>query len=150
MTGSGQAWIPDLGDEHDAHFGDFDDKSKIRENAIIFSTSLLGAKIQFFQMIPCDVTACWRDYKKTVLGSQSSSVLIDWNGLWSFVCSASWKASEPSAIESAVSVIISDLLTVYVAKSESAVTVITSELLSVSVANLYKSYCSCFLYFVFF
>ncbi|GBM80121.1 hypothetical protein AVEN_186363-1 [Araneus ventricosus] len=76
MTGSGQACIPDLVD----HFGD---KLKIPENAIIFSISLLGADIQIFQMTPCDVTACRGDYKRTVLGSQSSSsVLIDWDRLW--------------------------------------------------------------------
>ncbi|GBM51121.1 hypothetical protein AVEN_244172-1 [Araneus ventricosus] len=56
--------------------------------------------------------------------------------LWSFVCSASWKAGELRAIESAVTVIISDFLTVCVAKSESAVTVIISELLSVCDVNL--------------
>ncbi|GBM46744.1 hypothetical protein AVEN_31371-1 [Araneus ventricosus] len=69
--------------------------------------------------------------------------------LWSFVCSASWKAGELSAIESADTVIISDFLTVCVAKSKCAVTFITSELLSVWVSNLYKSYCSCYLCFVF-
>ncbi|GBM63032.1 hypothetical protein AVEN_54712-1 [Araneus ventricosus] len=58
---------------------------------------------------------------------------------------ASWKVGELSAIESAVTVIISNLLTVCVSKSERAVTVITSELLSVCAANLYKSYCSCYL-----
>ncbi|GBN62766.1 hypothetical protein AVEN_76591-1 [Araneus ventricosus] len=57
------------------------------------------------------------------------------------------ESGELSAIESAVTV-ISDLLTVCVAKSESAVTIITSEL-SVCVANLYKSYCSRYLRFVF-
>ncbi|GBN06292.1 hypothetical protein AVEN_184758-1 [Araneus ventricosus] len=46
--------------------------------------------------------------------------------LWSFVCSASWKAVELSAIESAPTIIISDLLTVCVAKSQRAVTVITT------------------------
>ncbi|GBO09863.1 hypothetical protein AVEN_182244-1 [Araneus ventricosus] len=30
-------------------------------------------------MIPCDVTACQGDYKRTGLRSQSSSELIDWN-----------------------------------------------------------------------
>ncbi|GBO01175.1 hypothetical protein AVEN_143819-1 [Araneus ventricosus] len=50
-------------------------------------------------------------------------------GLWSFVCSASWKAGELGAIESAPTVIISDLLTVCVAKSQRVVVVITSELL---------------------
>ncbi|GBN84685.1 hypothetical protein AVEN_93666-1 [Araneus ventricosus] len=53
-------------------------------------------------------------------------------GLWSFVCSTSWKAGELSANIGAFTVIISDLLTVCVARSESAVTVITCEVLSVA------------------
>ncbi|GBO17432.1 hypothetical protein AVEN_42313-1 [Araneus ventricosus] len=61
--------------------------------------------------------------------------------LWGFVCSASWKTGELSSIESAVTVIISDLLTVCVAKSQSAITVMTIELLPVCVVNLYKSSC---------
>ncbi|GBM97390.1 hypothetical protein AVEN_105100-1 [Araneus ventricosus] len=44
MTGSGQAWTPDLGDKS----GDFGDKSKIPETAIIFSLSLLGEEILDF------------------------------------------------------------------------------------------------------
>ncbi|GBM48283.1 hypothetical protein AVEN_98032-1 [Araneus ventricosus] len=99
-------------------------------------------------MIPCDVRTCRGDYKRTVLGSQIRSVLIDWNGLWSSVCFASWEASELSAIGCAITVIISDSLTVCVSRSESALTVIISELLRACVANLYKSFCFC--YFVFF
>ncbi|GBN02192.1 hypothetical protein AVEN_59419-1 [Araneus ventricosus] len=38
-----------------------------------------GSRSRFFLMIPCDTTACPGDYKRTALGSQSSSVLIDWN-----------------------------------------------------------------------
>ncbi|GBL95028.1 hypothetical protein AVEN_187532-1 [Araneus ventricosus] len=38
--------------------------------------------------------------------------------LWSFDCSASWKADELSAIESAVTVIISELPSVCVSRSE--------------------------------
>ncbi|GBL96221.1 hypothetical protein AVEN_118762-1 [Araneus ventricosus] len=50
MTDSNQAWIPDLDD----HFGD---KSKIAENATIFSISLLGEEIyRMYWIIPCDVT----------------------------------------------------------------------------------------------
>ncbi|GBN48297.1 hypothetical protein AVEN_9111-1 [Araneus ventricosus] len=71
------------------------------------------------------------------LGESSSNrlwtlnVLVSWEllwsanafeeTLWSFVCSASWKAGELSAIESAVAVIISKLLSVCVARSVSAV-----------------------------
>ncbi|GBM71019.1 hypothetical protein AVEN_56659-1 [Araneus ventricosus] len=40
--------------------------------------------------------------------------------LWRFVCSASYEVGELSAIESAVIVVISELLTVCVAKSQSA------------------------------
>ncbi|GBO16524.1 hypothetical protein AVEN_88649-1 [Araneus ventricosus] len=93
-------------------------------------------------IIPCDVTTSRASvYKRRANAFEER--------LWSFVCSASWKADELSAIESTVTV-ISDLLTVCVSKSESAVTVITSELLSVCVANLYKSYCSSYLCYVFF
>ncbi|GBN49588.1 hypothetical protein AVEN_142382-1 [Araneus ventricosus] len=68
-----------------------------------------------------------------------------------FVCSASWKAGELSVIESAVTVIISDLLTACVAKSESAVTLITCELLSVALLICTRSIvpvtcATCFLY----
>ncbi|GBO38787.1 hypothetical protein AVEN_26610-1 [Araneus ventricosus] len=62
MTGSGQASTPDLGD----HFGDFGNKSKIPENAIIFSISLLREEIyRMYWMIPCDVTTSRsRAYKR--------------------------------------------------------------------------------------
>ncbi|GBM03413.1 hypothetical protein AVEN_265456-1 [Araneus ventricosus] len=86
----------------------------------------------FLQRFPCDVTPCEEDYKYT-------AVRIDWErlssanafeeSLWSFVCSASWKAGELSVIESAVIVIISELLSVCVARYGSAVTVIASDLL---------------------
>ncbi|GBO03485.1 hypothetical protein AVEN_67647-1 [Araneus ventricosus] len=66
MTGSSQAWTPDLGDK----FGDFGDEMWYLKNAGIFSISLLGPISGFIQMIPCDVTACRGDYKRTVLRSQ--------------------------------------------------------------------------------
>ncbi|GBM39124.1 hypothetical protein AVEN_162643-1 [Araneus ventricosus] len=66
-------------------------------------------------MIPCDVTAYHLDHRDVDRLER----------LWSFVCSASWKASELSAVESDV-------------------TVIASELLSVCVANLYKRRGACF------
>ncbi|GBM42406.1 hypothetical protein AVEN_138757-1 [Araneus ventricosus] len=69
---------------------------------------------------------------------------------WTFVCSASWIAGELNAIDNAVTVIISDLLSVGVARPLSAVTFIASELLSVfCLDNLYKCYCSFCLCFVF-
>ncbi|GBM23930.1 hypothetical protein AVEN_52131-1 [Araneus ventricosus] len=64
---------------------------------------------------------------------------------WIFICSAGWKAGELSAIESAVSVIISELLSVCVARSGSVVTLIVS----VCVDSLYNYYCSSYLCFVF-
>ncbi|GBN39696.1 hypothetical protein AVEN_91597-1 [Araneus ventricosus] len=51
MTGLGQAWTPDLGD-----------KSKIPENEIIFSISLLGPEIRISQEFPCTVTPCHYNY----------------------------------------------------------------------------------------
>ncbi|GBO41333.1 hypothetical protein AVEN_80491-1, partial [Araneus ventricosus] len=43
-----------------------------------------GPRSGFIQTIPCDVSACQGDYKRTVLRLQSSSsVLIDWDRLWS-------------------------------------------------------------------
>ncbi|GBL74575.1 hypothetical protein AVEN_235487-1 [Araneus ventricosus] len=61
-----------------------------------------------------------REYKRTTLGSQGCVDRLE--RFLSFVCSASWKAGELSAVESAV-------------------TVIASELLSVCVVNLYKRLC---------
>ncbi|GBM30759.1 hypothetical protein AVEN_30581-1 [Araneus ventricosus] len=71
-------------------------------------------------------------------GQDRRSVLIDWND---FGVSSAVRAGRLNAIESGVTAIISDLLTVCVAKSERAVTVITSDLLSICV--LYESYCTC-------
>ncbi|GBN57919.1 hypothetical protein AVEN_49239-1 [Araneus ventricosus] len=64
MIGSGQDWTPDLGD-----------KSKIPENAIIFSISLLGEEIyRMYWMIPCDVTTSrTRVYKRRQLKGGTSS-----------------------------------------------------------------------------
>ncbi|GBM00967.1 hypothetical protein AVEN_71097-1 [Araneus ventricosus] len=62
MTGSGQAWSPEVGE----HFGD---KSKIPENASLFSISPLGEEIyRMYWMIPCDVTiGRTRAYKRMQL-----------------------------------------------------------------------------------
>ncbi|GBL78550.1 hypothetical protein AVEN_65153-1 [Araneus ventricosus] len=57
MTGSSQAWTLDFGD-----------KSKIPENASLFSISLLGEDIRLmYEMIPCYVTARRADYKRTAV-----------------------------------------------------------------------------------
>ncbi|GBM18297.1 hypothetical protein AVEN_147420-1 [Araneus ventricosus] len=66
-----------------------------------------------------------------------------------FGVSSAVRAGELSAIGSAVTVIISELLSVCVARSGSAVTVIANDLLPVCVANLYKCYCSRYMCFVF-
>ncbi|GBO16998.1 hypothetical protein AVEN_33443-1 [Araneus ventricosus] len=83
-------------------------------------------------MIPCDVTTSrTRVYKRRQLkGVKTLEFRLQ---------------CELSAIKSSVTVIISDLLTVRVAKSESAVTLITSELKSVCGENLLKSCCSRYL-----
>ncbi|GBL82759.1 hypothetical protein AVEN_106304-1 [Araneus ventricosus] len=68
MTGSIQAWTPELVD-----------KSKISENAIRFSISLFGEKICLNVLDDlCDVKARREDYKRTVLESQNRCVLIGW------------------------------------------------------------------------
>ncbi|GBM64674.1 hypothetical protein AVEN_215942-1 [Araneus ventricosus] len=117
--------IPNLGD-----------KMKILKNARIFALSLIGPRSGFLQRFPCDVIPFQEDYKY-------AAVRIDWESLWSanafekslwsFVCSASWKAGEVIAIESAVTVIISELLSVCVARSGSAVNGIASDVLSACV-----------------
>ncbi|GBM55187.1 Proclotting enzyme, partial [Araneus ventricosus] len=63
---------------------------------------------------PCDVTACQREYIRTAFGSEGV-VLTHWNGF-----RVSIAAGELSAIESAVIVVISYLLTVSVVKYQSA------------------------------
>ncbi|GBN44086.1 hypothetical protein AVEN_213666-1 [Araneus ventricosus] len=75
MTGSGQAWTSDINDELGDHFGYFGDKSKIPENAIIFSISPLGQEIyRMYWMIPCDVTTSrTRVYKRRQLNGLTSS-----------------------------------------------------------------------------
>ncbi|GBN88789.1 hypothetical protein AVEN_72334-1 [Araneus ventricosus] len=85
----------------------------------------------FIQMIPCDVTACRGDYKRIVLGSQNnSSLLSDWDRLWSA------NAFEESLFGVLSAVRASKLLEAE--RIESAVAVLISELLSVCVANLSK------------
>ncbi|GBM75021.1 hypothetical protein AVEN_211602-1 [Araneus ventricosus] len=65
ITGSDQVLTLDRGDK----FGDFGYKSKIPENAIIFSISLLGEEIYgMYWMIPCDgTTSQTRVYKRSQL-----------------------------------------------------------------------------------
>ncbi|GBM43124.1 hypothetical protein AVEN_148693-1 [Araneus ventricosus] len=74
-----------------------------------------------YEKTPSDVTACWGEYLRAALGSKRC-VLIDWND---FVVSSAVQARKPvvlnrSTNESVVIVVISDFLTVCVAKSQSA------------------------------
>ncbi|GBL97202.1 hypothetical protein AVEN_144634-1 [Araneus ventricosus] len=92
-------------------------------------------------MIPCDVTACRGDYKSTVLGSQSSSVVdrlgspLDCERLWNLSLEFCPLCELVNCLKSS--------------GIESAVAVLISELPSVCVANLCKCCSSCFLCFVF-
>ncbi|GBM67291.1 hypothetical protein AVEN_201221-1 [Araneus ventricosus] len=47
---------------------DLGDLSKIPENAIIFSISLLEPRSGFLQRFPCDVVFCQEHYKYTAVG----------------------------------------------------------------------------------
>ncbi|GBN09509.1 hypothetical protein AVEN_6976-1 [Araneus ventricosus] len=88
MTSSSQAWTPDLGDK-------FGDEMWYLKNAGIFSISLLGPISGFIQMIPCDVTACRGEYKRTVLRSQRLDHRMSAEFevyLWRLVHFASWSA----------------------------------------------------------
>ncbi|GBN83476.1 hypothetical protein AVEN_136148-1 [Araneus ventricosus] len=52
------------------HFGDFGNEACDLKSTGIFFISVLGAKIGFIQMIPCEVTDSRGDYKRTALGLQ--------------------------------------------------------------------------------
>ncbi|GBL77686.1 hypothetical protein AVEN_152910-1 [Araneus ventricosus] len=88
----------------------------IPENATLFLISLLGKGIH--EKTPCDVTACRSEYIRTAFGSEG--VCLSIRTTWEFRLQCELEAGELSAIESAVIVVIRDLLTVCVAKSESA------------------------------
>ncbi|GBN70942.1 hypothetical protein AVEN_235214-1 [Araneus ventricosus] len=83
----------------------------ILENATLFSIFLLGKGIH--EKTPCDVTACRREYLRTAPGSEEC---IDRLGSpWSAnVFGVLPAAGELSAIESAVIIVTSYLLTVCV------------------------------------
>ncbi|GBM81092.1 hypothetical protein AVEN_235550-1 [Araneus ventricosus] len=70
-----------------------------------------------YEKTPYDVTPCRGEYLRAALGSERCVDRLE--KLGSFACSASYKAGELSAIESAVIVVNSDMLTVCVAKSQS-------------------------------
>ncbi|GBN35437.1 hypothetical protein AVEN_274713-1 [Araneus ventricosus] len=103
----------------------------------------------FLQRFPCDVTPCEERYKYTVVGFDGDVFGVRKPLKNHFGVSSVGRAGELSAIESTVTVIISELLAVFVARSGSFVTIIASDLRPVCVANLYKCYCSCYLCCVF-
>ncbi|GBL79603.1 hypothetical protein AVEN_18164-1 [Araneus ventricosus] len=120
---------------------------KTRTTALHPESDGMEPKSGFLQRFPCDVTPCQEHYKYSAVG-------FDGERLWSAnafeeesvgVSSAmrARKTGELRAIESAVTVIISELLSVCVARSGNAVTVIASDL-TVCIDNLYKFYCSCY------
>ncbi|GBM39965.1 hypothetical protein AVEN_70438-1 [Araneus ventricosus] len=69
--------------------------------------------------------------------------------LWSFVCSEIYKDGELSGIESAVIVVISDLLTVCVAKSQSIELLLPVNCYLFAMLICERSIVSCYLCFVF-
>ncbi|GBN95201.1 hypothetical protein AVEN_101124-1 [Araneus ventricosus] len=83
--------------------------------------------------------------REIVFGSENAFE----GALWSFVCSASWKAGEMSAIENALNVIISESLSVSVARSESAITVTGSNLCLFVLLICASAVYFCYLRFVF-
>ncbi|GBL89618.1 hypothetical protein AVEN_104588-1 [Araneus ventricosus] len=72
-----------------------------------------------YEKTPCDVTACRGEYLRAALGSERC-VLIHWNDFGVSSAVSSLEVGVLSAIECAVIVVISDLLSVCVAKSQSA------------------------------
>ncbi|GBO41416.1 hypothetical protein AVEN_114136-1 [Araneus ventricosus] len=68
---------------------------------------------------------------------------------WSFVCSASSEAGDLSAIETAVIVVFSDLLTVCVAKSGSAELLLPANCCLFTLLICARSIVSCYLCYVF-
>ncbi|GBM59087.1 hypothetical protein AVEN_169033-1 [Araneus ventricosus] len=100
-----------------------------------------------YEKTPCDVTARRGEYIRASLGSEKSVDRLE--RLWSFACSASKKAGELSAIESALIVVISDLLTVCVAKSESAKMLLPVNCCLFTLLICARSIVSCYLCYVF-
>ncbi|GBO24087.1 hypothetical protein AVEN_63529-1 [Araneus ventricosus] len=99
-------------------------------------------KYGFLQIFPCDVTPCQKHYTYSAVGINGERLRSGnafEESLRRFVCSASWKAGELSVIESTVTVIMSELLSVSVPRSGSVVTVIASDLLSVYIDNMRKA-----------
>ncbi|GBM49790.1 hypothetical protein AVEN_266125-1 [Araneus ventricosus] len=98
-----------------------------------------------YEKTPCDFAACRGEYIRAALGSERA-LLFHWND---FGVSSVVRARKLSAIESAVIVVISDVLTACVAKSQSA-----ELLLSVSCSLFTLLICaisivSCYLCYVF-
>ncbi|GBM00539.1 hypothetical protein AVEN_200953-1 [Araneus ventricosus] len=100
-----------------------------------------------YEKTPFDVTARRGVYKGRAWIGEGSVDRLE--RLWSFVCSASWKAGELSAIESAVIVVISDLLTVCVATSQSFELLLASNCCLLTFLICARSIVSCYLCYVF-
>ncbi|GBN47248.1 hypothetical protein AVEN_215572-1 [Araneus ventricosus] len=92
---------------------------------------------------PFDVTARRGVYKGRAWIGEGSVDRLE--RLWSFVCSASWKAGELSAIESAVIVVISDLVTLCVAKFQSAELLLPGNCCLRTMPSYARSIVSCYL-----
>ncbi|GBM93488.1 hypothetical protein AVEN_240941-1 [Araneus ventricosus] len=118
---------------------------------ILFNLSLRSNEPRsgFLQRFPYDITTCEERYKYTVVGFDGDVFGVRKPLKNHFGVSSVVRDGELSAIESAVTVILSELLTVFVDRSSSFVTIIASDLRPVFVANLYKCYCSCYLCYVF-
>ncbi|GBM71333.1 hypothetical protein AVEN_62052-1 [Araneus ventricosus] len=101
-----------------------------------------------YKITPCDVMACRGEYITAELGSECMCV-DRLERLWNFVCSASKKTGELSAIESAVIVAISDLLTVCAAKSHSAELLLPVNCCLFTLLIGARSIVSCYLCYVF-
>ncbi|GBM34532.1 hypothetical protein AVEN_43189-1, partial [Araneus ventricosus] len=132
---SGEPWTLDLGDKLGDHFGylaTLVTNQRYPKMLLLSRISIRVPRSRFFLKILCDVTAYRGEYKKTALGLRECRLSTGTTLEFSLQC---WKAGELRAIETDVTVIISDLLTVCVSKSESAVTVITSDLLTVCVSK---------------
>ncbi|GBM45796.1 hypothetical protein AVEN_55556-1 [Araneus ventricosus] len=69
--------------------------------------------------------------------------------LWSFVCSVNYEDGEMSAFESAVIVVISDLLTICIAKSQSAELLLPVNCCLLALLICARSIVSCYLCYVF-
>ncbi|GBL93084.1 hypothetical protein AVEN_216443-1 [Araneus ventricosus] len=97
------------------------------------SPELQELRSEFLQRFPCDVTPYQEHYKFEAVGIDGDVFGVRTSLKNHFGVSSAVRAGELSAIESAVNVIFSELLSVCVARRGRALTVIASDLLSVCV-----------------